>query len=151
MSPCRNCGNLNAPEAIFCRSCGTKLASGAPPAQPSAMPDFGMPEPRPYSWKTDEFTAKNEARGTMPIIESHPPQNASLQQQAPHFIAPFRCPNCGTQILPVVERKISTAGWVTFAILLVTVFPLFWIGLLIREDVPVCQVCQTKLAVGPYR
>ncbi len=150
MSPCRNCGNINSADAIFCRSCGTKLGTGAPVSQPSAAPEFSMPEPRPYAWQTDEFTAKNQARGTMPIIDNSP-QGASIQHAAPQFVAPFRCPSCGTQLTPRVERKISTAGWVTFAILLVTVFPLFWIGLLIREDVPVCQVCQAKLTLGPYR
>lgn len=86
----------------------------------------------------------------MPIIEdSH--RDAQLAHAQPQFMASFRCPNCSTHLPPVLERKISTAGWVTFAVLLVTVFPLFWIGLLIREDVPVCQICQAKLALGPYR
>ena len=109
-----------------------------------------MPSPRPYSWKTDEFSTKNEARGTMPIIENSL-ADSRLAQEQPQFLSPFHCPNCSTQLPPVLERKISTAGWITFAVLLVTVFPLFWIGLLIREDVPVCQVCQAKLALGPYR
>ncbi len=149
MSPCRNCGNINAPEAIFCRSCGTKLATGAPAQQPAAQSQFEMPSPRPYSWKTDEFSTKNEARGTMPIIENHGRSDLALAQ--PQFLASFRCPNCNTHLPPVLEKKISTAGWITFGVLLVTVFPLFWIGLLIREDVPICQVCQTKLKLGPYR
>lgn len=150
MSPCRNCGNINASEAIFCRSCGTKLASGAPAPQRVEQNQFDLPAPRPYSWKTDEFTTKNEARGTMPNLDTGT-RDVRLAQAQPQFVTAFRCPSCGTHYPPVLERKISTAGWVTFAILLVTVFPLFWIGLLIREDVPVCQVCQAKLAVGPYR
>jgi hypothetical protein len=104
-----------------------------------------MPAPSPYSWKTGEFAIKNEARPTEHI-------HAPLQQQShASFANVFRCPNCATHMPPVIERKISTAGWITFAVLMVTVFPLFWIGLLIREDVPVCQICQTKLALGPYR
>lgn len=109
-----------------------------------------MPTPRPYSWKTDEFPTKNEARGTMPIIENSG-ADSRLAQAQPQFLSSFHCPNCHTQLPPVLERKISTAGWITFAVLLVTVFPLFWIGLLIREDVPICQVCQAKLSLGPYR
>ena len=85
----------------------------------------------------------------MPMIERA--SDGMLQQAQPHFLTTFRCPNCGTDLPPVIERKISTAGWVTFAILLVTVFPLFWIGLFIREDAAVCQICQTKLSLGPYR
>ena len=150
MSPCRNCGNINAAEAIFCRTCGTKLAAGAPASQAALPSQFDMPSPRPYSWKTDEFPADNKARGTMPIIE-HSPRPQQLVQRPPDLLEAFRCPNCGTHLPPLLERKISTAGWITFAVLLVTVLPLFWIGLLIREDVPVCQVCQTKLQLGPYR
>jgi hypothetical protein len=86
----------------------------------------------------------------MPIIDGGPP-NARLRHAEPQFLASFRCPKCNTYLPPLLERKISTAGWVTFAVLLVTVFPLFWIGLLIRDDVPVCQVCRAKLQLGPYR
>ncbi|MFL6374443.1 MAG: zinc-ribbon domain-containing protein [Pyrinomonadaceae bacterium] len=150
MSPCRNCGNINAAEAVFCRSCGTKLAIGAPERQPMVQSQFDLPTPRPYSWKTDELATTNKARGTMPILDSGT-REVGLTQAQPQFVTAFRCPNCSTHYPPVLERKISTAGWITFAVLLVTVFPLFWIGLLIKEDVPVCQVCQAKLAVGPYR
>jgi predicted RNA-binding Zn-ribbon protein involved in translation (DUF1610 family) len=149
MSPCRNCGNVNAAEAVFCRFCGTKLAE-ASPAMRTSTPQFDAPTPPPYSWKTDEFSTQNEARRTMPIHEVQ--QRAPIAQyQQQGFATAFRCPSCNTHLPPRIDRKISTAGWVTFAILLVTVFPLFWIGLLIKEDVPVCQVCGTKLAVGPYR
>nr|AUN37236.1 hypothetical protein [uncultured bacterium] len=50
-----------------------------------------------------------------------------------------------TQTMPRIERRISTAGWITFAVLLVFFFPLFWIGLLIKEDVPVCSNCLSKV------
>src|SRR5690349_10419840 len=129
MSPCRNCGNINAAEAIFCRTCGTKLADGTPAPQRVPPAQFDLPSPRPYSWKTDEFSTKNEARGTMPIIDDSGP--AAMAYAQPQFLASFRCPNCNTHLPPLLERKISTAGWITFAVLLVTVFPLFWIGLLI--------------------
>ncbi|MBV9240562.1 MAG: zinc ribbon domain-containing protein, partial [Acidobacteria bacterium] len=122
MSPCRNCGNINAAEAIFCRTCGTKLAAGAPASQAPMQNQFEMPSPRPYSWKTDEFSVKNnEARGTMPIIEGTR-QQTPLAHAQPQFLASFRCPKCSTHLPPMLERKISTAGWITFAVLLVTVF-----------------------------
>jgi hypothetical protein len=52
--------------------------------------------------------------------------------------------------MPKIEKRISTAGWITFAVLLVFFFPLFWIGLLIKEEVQVCQVCSSKLPLN-YR
>jgi hypothetical protein len=51
-----------------------------------------------------------------------------------------------SQFLPRMERRISTAGWITFAVLLVFFFPLFWIGLLIKEDVRICPACNTKIS-----
>jgi hypothetical protein len=50
-----------------------------------------------------------------------------------------------SNMMPRLERKISTAGWITFAVLLVFFFPLFWIGLLIKEDVHICPACNTQV------
>lgn len=160
MNSCQNCGKLNTPEAIFCRFCGTKF-NFQKPVMTNPF-DHAAP-PRPYSWKTDEFQTQNEARKTAAInhprpqnIQPGPPQ--SNYQAAPLTYQPvgalsnnYFCPNCGSRYMPRFERRISTAGWVTFACLLVFFFPLFWIGLLIKEDVFVCQVCQTKTIAQPQR
>ena len=50
-----------------------------------------------------------------------------------------------SNMMPRMERKISTGGWITFAVLLVTIFPLFWIGLLIKEDVHTCPACNMRV------
>jgi hypothetical protein len=100
--------------------------------------------PRPYSWKTDEFQTQTEPRD-----RSHNaahPGAAPLVYNPPQFMTgSYRCPNCMSQLLPRTERRISTAGWITFAVLLVVFFPLFWIGLLIKEDVHICPACRTRL------
>jgi RNA polymerase subunit RPABC4/transcription elongation factor Spt4 len=152
MNPCQNCGKLNTPETNFCRFCGTKFNVSR-----QTLPDnpYDYSAPRPYAWKTDEFQAQNDPRGTEPINRVQPRQGtagnfdyggAPLAFAEPrHFAAPFRCPNCMSQYPPRVERRISTAGWITFAILLVFFFPLFWIGLLIKEDVEICQTCNSKV------
>lgn len=150
MNPCQNCGKLNTPETNFCRFCGTKFTVSR-----QTLPEdpYNYTAPRPYAWKTDEFQTHNEPRRTDPInkVQPLPPpqQNyggAPLVYQQPNYFAqPFRCPNCMSQYPPRVERRISTAGWITFAVLLVAFFPLFWIGLLIKEDVQICQTCNSKL------
>lgn len=152
MNPCQNCGKLNSGETNFCRFCGTKFVFQSP-----VMDDpFDHRAPRPYAWKTDEFQTHNEARKTMSGLGT-PGQAAPSYQPAPltyqqHPLAqPFRCPNCMSQYLPRMERRISTAGWITFAVLLVFFFPLFWIGLLIKEDVQVCQVCNSKMPAPAHR
>jgi hypothetical protein len=58
----------------------------------------------------------------------------------------YRCPRCFSQHLPRYEKKISTAGWIVFAVLLITFFPLFWIGFLIKEDVRICPMCNLRVS-----
>ncbi|MCS6975836.1 MAG: hypothetical protein NZM31_02345 [Gemmatales bacterium] len=58
----------------------------------------------------------------------------------------FCCPSCGSTQAPGVTKRISTAGWITFAVLLVTFWPLFWIGLLINEEVKQCRQCRRVIA-----
>lgn len=167
MITCQNCGKFNTPETNFCRSCGTKFTSHqAPPVNPydqrPAANPYDYPAPhRPYSWKTDEFQTQNEPRKTVPIDRVRPLndqftqaapsfQPAPLAYQQPQYPAmQFRCPHCMSQYPPRIDRHISTAGWVTFALLLVFFFPLFWIGLLMKEETPVCSTCNGRL--GPYQ
>ena len=153
MIPCQNCGKLNSEETNFCRFCGTKYVY----RQPLVSDPYDYSPPRPYAWQTDEFQTQNEARKTLSSepaqmpndrlnLASHIPQPGPLAYQKDHFMArPFRCPHCMSQYPPRVERRISTGGWITFAVLLVVFFPLFWIGLLIKEDVRVCQSCNSKV------
>ena len=156
MNPCQNCGKLNTPETNFCRFCGTKFNF----QKPVMDNPFDYSAPRPYAWKTDEFQTQSEARPQQrptervspPTSQFNPSAHQNFQpaplayQQTRQMGQPFRCPRCMSQYLPRIERRISTAGWITFAVLLVFFFPLFWIGLLIKEDVQVCQSCNSKVS-----
>ena len=151
MNPCQNCGKVNPGETNFCRFCGTKFVF----QKPVMDHPYDYPAPRPYAWKTDEFQTQNEPRkreyaepnpGTQPVgAPTQPYPAAPLVYRPLHLAQPFRCPHCQGEYPPRIERRISTAGWITFAVLLVVFFPLFWIGLLIKEDVPVCQFCNNKV------
>lgn len=139
-----------------------------PPASPN---EFRAP--RPYIWKTDEFQLNDLAeKKTRQINQVQPLSNLApppqFRQQQPPMRAPmpvpyyqqqqqqhqplmsygYRCPHCGTQNLPFYTKKIATAGWIVFAVLLVMFFPLFWVGFLIKEDVKICPVC--NLRVGQF-
>ena len=159
MNTCQNCGKLNTPETNFCRFCGTKFNF----QKPVMDNPFDYSAPKPYSWKTDEFQTQNEARPktqtaqrptepVKPLTDQFNPVHQNFQpaplayQPTRHMSGPFRCPRCMSQYPPRMERRISQAGWITFAVLLVFFFPLFWIGLLIKEDVMVCQSCQSKVS-----
>jgi predicted RNA-binding Zn-ribbon protein involved in translation (DUF1610 family) len=139
MIQCQNCGQSNVPESQFCRFCGTKFVVRQP--VPQQAHDYS--QPRPYAWKTDEFQTQTEPRKN-PGVQEFPGQ--PLAAREPDFIAGnYRCPNCMSQFLPRVERRISTTGWIVFAVLLVLFFPLFWVGLLIKEDVQICPSCNVRL------
>lgn len=144
MIQCQNCGNTNTGESNFCRFCGTRFVQ----QQPQRPPGYDYAPPRPYSWQTDEFQTKNEARRKAQTMANQPQtgQYPAVQAySAPQpYQQPYHCPNCMSTYLPRMEKRISTAGWIVFAVLLVFFFPLFWIGLLIKEDVLVCQVCNAR-------
>ena len=139
MIQCQNCGQGNAPESQFCRFCGTKFLI----RQPMQQQGYDYQAPRPYSWKTDEYQTQADPR------KARAGATFSAQPMAtrdPQFMAGnYRCPNCMSQFLPRVERRISSTGWIVFAVLLVLFFPLFWVGLLIKEDVQVCPSCNVRL------
>lgn len=155
MVACQNCGKFNAYESHFCRFCGTRMSTQQPIVQDPNP--YGHGAPRPYSWKTDEFQTSSPRRATEQINEGRPGgQTSPFYQPAPLAHQPgwssfaldanYRCPRCGTPYHPVIDRRVSTAGWVVFSVLLVTTVIFFWIGLLIREDVMVCPACRSKLS-----
>lgn len=157
MIQCRNCGQVNNQSSNFCRFCGDKFAS----EQFSNGGNYEFSPPRPYVWKTDEFQiSENKARKPQQakFQQPHPQQQQQFLPQQPPRPQPLVyqqhnqnlaykqvCPRCGGQHFPRIEKKISQAGWITFAVLMVTIPFLFWIGLLIKEDVRVCPVCRFRL------
>lgn len=148
MIQCQSCGQANTGQSKYCRFCGADLM------QPEQQADYDITPPRPYVWKTDEFqinkseqrkTGKfhfNEPTGNITPAENQPFKTQQLLYQKPYgVIQNHGCPRCNSQIAPRFDRKISNAGWIVFAVLLITFFPLFWIGFLIKEDVRICPVC----------
>jgi DNA-directed RNA polymerase subunit M/transcription elongation factor TFIIS len=55
------------------------------------------------------------------------------------------CPSCGCRQV-VYKSEISTAGWITFAILLAMCGPLCLIGLFMKEEYRACADCGRKFA-----
>ena len=138
MIQCENCGQGNAPESQFCRFCGTRFLV----RQQMQQQGYDYQAPRPYAWKTDEYQTHTDPRKT----NAGSPQSQPLAARDPQYMSGnYRCPTCMSQFLPRIERRISTTGWIVFAVLLVLFFPLFWVGLLIKEDVHVCPSCNTRL------
>lgn len=149
MIQCQNCGKSNTPESHFCRYCGHQFVV-------RQQQSYDYSPPRPYAWKTDEFQTSNEARASKTADHAMPPGRlaaphqfhaaAQMTYRGPQDLSgQYRCPNCGTNYLPVLDRRISTAGWITFSLLLVFTLIFFWVGLLMKEDVPICPICKRRV------
>lgn len=173
MVQCQNCGQVNNYGSNFCRFCGTRMVipqnppqmrqQQSPPYPPQinrqSSEPFEYKAPRPYVWKTDEFQLpeatdkKNrQINQVQPLANFTAPQPqhggqslSPYHQPSPITSYGYRCPQCGTQNAPLYTKKISSAGWIVFAVLLVMFFPLFWIGFLIKEDVQICPVCNMRV------
>lgn len=149
---CGNCGQDNHDTDLFCRRCGMSFhRRPAPERKP--MRDFEESPPRPYAWKTGEFTrGEKGARPTEQIeygSSIDDPFRTSELPAAPgrRDLRPvYRCPHCGTTALPIVTKRVSSAGWAVFTLLLIFTLFLFWIGLLMQEEVRVCPVCNNRVS-----
>jgi|HubBroStandDraft_1064217.scaffolds.fasta_scaffold260963_1 hypothetical protein len=60
-------------------------------------------------------------------------------------MAPFCCRSCGYSGHAMVTQKVSAGGWVVFVLLLLFCFPLFWIGLLMKENRSQCPSCRVMV------
>jgi RNA polymerase subunit RPABC4/transcription elongation factor Spt4 len=129
MIACSNCGRLNDDAVRVCRYCGSGLQSGW---QPGTQQGYATPKaPPPYSWANSAPPAPLPV--PLPPPAYQPPQSG------------YRCPRCGTTYLPIVETKISQDGWVVFILLLFFCFPLFWIGLMMKQETRICPMCRASL------
>lgn len=125
MITCNNCGRVNDESTRLCRYCGTVL----------------------------ERNAQQQATETQVRYYAPPSMN---QQGAAQFVAPYsapnvagagyRCPNCQTTFPPIAQKRISSEGWIVFAALLVFCLPLFWVGLLMKEELRVCPACHARVS-----
>ena len=60
----------------------------------------------------------------------------------------FKCPFCSQEGPPMVTKKMSTGGWVLFAVLVFFCVPLCWLPFVIdgwKEEVRTCSGCGSKL------
>ncbi|HEY0004841.1 MAG TPA: LITAF-like zinc ribbon domain-containing protein [Pyrinomonadaceae bacterium] len=117
MIACQSCGSLNDEAARICRYCGKGLRG-----QATEQKEYVPPV---QNWV-------NEA----PPVPVYGGQVSTTG---------YKCPRCGTNYLPQVEKKISTEGWIVFAALLVFCLPLFWVGLMMKSEQRVCPVCHANL------
>ena len=90
-------------------------------------------------------TSVGVAPESIPTAAIEPPRPAPPPPESG-----FRCPFCKTTRRPVIREQISVGGWIVFAVLMFVCLPLFWIGLLMKENVHYCGDCGMKLGGGGF-
>jgi hypothetical protein len=128
---CRNCGQPNPDIARVCRYCGHALRDDSSPSHTDYAP------PR----QQGGYVPTHDWASSAPL-----PDQPYAQPQPLVSAENFRCPFCQTTAPPIVARRISTAGWIVFAALLIFCLPLFFIGLLIKEEYRMCSWCRAPLS-----
>jgi len=128
---CPKCDSTSAPGAVFCSRCGQSFVglrdtSEAPYRAPAPyyLPVQGLYPPQypaPYP----------------------PPSPYALVPVGPMGMVPFHCIRCGYGGPPMLIQKMSQSGMITMIILIFAFFPLFWIGLLMKETRCQCPHCRS--------
>jgi RNA polymerase subunit RPABC4/transcription elongation factor Spt4 len=124
MITCNNCGRVNDESTRICRFCGKVFERHQPSAQ--RVRDYTPPA-----------TGVSGAAHSQQFVEPYSPPGAAT--------GGYRCPNCQSTYPPIAEKRISTEGWIVFVALLVFCLPLFWVGLLMKEQLRVCPVCRARV------
>lgn len=142
---CPTCGvRLKAPDdsagkTVKCPKCSGSMVipTAAPPLPPPVMiPPRPAYEPVDAEPADEPRPSRRSSSGRRQYDDDRPPPSGQRR---------FRCPYCGSDAFPTTRSKISEAGWVVFVLLLVFCFPLFWIGLLIKESYRECTDCGMKI------
>jgi hypothetical protein len=132
MIRCEACRTLNEDNARSCSWCGTSLwlSGRTPTGEVKRAPAMQAERPPVYS---------------PPPHSAYQPPVAQPVAQRPQSSG-YRCPYCQSATVPFTIQKISDAGWIVFAIMMLACFPLFWIGLLMKQDESYCSVCRARLS-----
>ena len=124
MITCSNCGRVSDETTRICRYCGTVLGNRR---EATDVRDYAPPS----------AYGAGHVTGSQGMEAYSPPSMAA---------GGYRCPNCASTYPPITVKQISVAGWVVFGALLFFCLPLFWIGLLMKEEQSVCPMCRARVS-----
>ena len=137
-----------AGKQVKCPECRALLTvPGTPPAAPPTS--FGVPS-RSRAEPPEDFAPRRRREEEYEDDDrddtyDEAPRSRRRRPVRTSFDRGFRCPFCGTDDPPLTSKQISAAGWITFAVMMVFCFPLFWIGLLMNEEKHRCRDCGRTL------
>jgi len=104
----------------------------------------------PFFREADPILDDLPSMAPEPIPPTHPPAatQPAATSHAPHGhgrgLAVRGCYNCGSTLTPVLRSKMSDAGLIVLVVMLMVCFPLFWIGLMMKEEYTICPSCGVR-------
>jgi hypothetical protein len=151
---CPSCGTrLSAPDGTggqqsTCPTCQTKVLiphedaiEQAPAPRPSRVADDRYEDrpPRRYEEERDDYREERPRRRRRD--EDYDEDYDRPRGKRRGFVCPF----CDSPEPPIIKNEVSQAGWIVLVVLILFCWPLFWIGLLMKEEKKVCADCGAKL------
>jgi uncharacterized Zn finger protein (UPF0148 family) len=136
---------------IACPQCKhrfTLIEQGAAEPRSSVSSDSSpaaTEETRQWVGDPVEEQAASVTPKTLPqVVDSIPSSNAIPPIYQGQAAGSYSCPYCQTRQPPIWKSEVSTAGWITCVLLLVTTCVFFWVGFLIRDKYTVCSSCNVR-------
>ena len=159
---CPTCGvELQIPDAsvggnVACPKCSAEMAIPHPPtvapSRPASVPGVPPAFANPIASRRDRghdvddddrpSRKKSSRRSQRDEDDGDAEDDRGRMRRSDRG---FQCPYCASRDLPMTQSRISQGGWIVFALMILFCFPLFFIGLLMKEDFQVCSDCGIKL------
>ncbi len=92
----------------------------------------------------EEETAYMAPKPSPQVVQAIPSSSSIPPIYQGHAPSSFSCPYCHSRQPPIWKSEVSTAGWITCVLLLVTTCFFFWVGFLIRDKYTVCSSCNVR-------
>lgn len=123
-------------------------STGASPATEDTRQWIERPveKQNPYEKPNPYANSVNSAPvNSAPVVDAAPAGGTIPPIYQGNVSSSFVCPYCRSRQPPIWKSEISTAGWITCVVLLVTTCFFFWVGFLIRDKYTVCSSCNVRL------
>jgi lipopolysaccharide-induced tumor necrosis factor-alpha factor len=144
---------------VNCPSCG--FEGEAPDEQagdsvvcPDCRANIPVPDPKAKVRTSERFRDEpppetKSRRGDVAVRDDDDfddrPSRRRSRRRKPSMRFGSTCKACGSDAPPVHRSQISPTGWVVFVIMLLFCWPLFFIGLMMKEEYSVCADCGARL------
>ena len=111
---------------VACPTCGQRMRvpRRISPTAPHGHDESDFPRPR----RTYDYDKEGDVEAVQPVRRRH-----------------RECPHCGEAEGTYERKDIAQEGWVVLVILAVFFWPLFWIGLLMKQNFLICRACGFKI------